>query len=566
MAPLWVFWMFYMIKKIVILSSILIGNNLMAAKAVELYQAPLSSLNQFQLEQQSKNSARSAASITDSLKQLNQTQEENTTITRYQQMYHGIPVVGAQVMVTKGINQGINAKGSGEVNGQLIDEIQVNTQPSLTSQKALELAKQSYFSINPAAQIQSELSELQIRPGQDNELELVYLVSFRSIKANNKPVWPFFVVDAQTGVITKQWNNIKTYLDSGAGGNEKVHEYWYGKDGLPSLDVTQKGFFCVMDTPNVRLVNLKSAWDWSDNLLTPYQYICNSNNEDKINGGFSPTNDAYYFGHTIVSMYKTWYGINALQDTTGKPMQLVMRVHFGQKYDNAFWDGQAMSFGDGDDLYPLVSLEVAGHEVTHGFTEQHSGLEYHDQPGALNESLSDMAGQASRAYLLEKNPKLYAKAYLNATTVTWGFGETIVPDTFGKALRFMDLPSSDGSSADCLDKSIAQSNGGYCAISYPELIAYATTNISDPEDRQSFIVHTASGVFNKAFYLLSKNFGIRKSYQMMILANTKYWTPTTEFKTGACGVLKAAKELRMDLNKVKNAFGQVGVDTKVCVV
>jgi vibriolysin len=294
------------------------------------------------------------------------------------------------------------------------------------------------------------------------------------------------------------------------------------------------------------------------------QYICNNNLEENVNGGFSPSNDAYYFGHVIVNMYQDWYGLNALQQVNGTPMKLVMRVHFGQYYDNAFWDGQTMSFGDGRDFYPLVSLDVAGHEVTHGFTEQHSGLEYHDQSGALNESMSDMAGQASRAYLLETSPQLYNKAYLQLNEVTWGIGETIIREAFGKALRFMDFPSSDGSSADCLDKNLAQKNGSYCAISYSELIAYAEANIADPQERQNYIVHTASGIFNKAFYLLSKNMGIKEAYHIMLIANTKYWTPTTDFTEGACGVIAAAKDLNKDIPVIKSAFFQVGVDTSQC--
>ena len=485
-----------MLKKILSVTLVFITYDAFAATDLDLYKAPLSSLNQFSVKQPSNKSARTAAPTAEknTLQQVSQTQDHSKTIMRYQQIYRGIPVVGAQVMITK---------EDAQVNGHLLNDIQLNTQPTLTSKQAIDLAKKSWFSFNSQAPIYEELSELQIRASQDNELKLVYQVSFKTTQTDNKPAWPFFIIDAQNGEITKQWNNIKNYMDTGPGGNEKVHEYWYGRDGLPFLEVAQNGNQCVMNTAKVKLVNLASAWDWNDLLITPFQYPCSKNTEENINGAFSPTNDAYYFGQTIVDMYKEWYGINALQQTNGAPMQLVMRVHFGQHYDNAFWDGQFMSFGDGEDFYPLVSLDVAGHEVTHGFTEQHSGLEYHDQSGALNESLSDMAGQASRAYLLEKFPQLYNKLYLEPNTVTWGIGETIIRDSFGKALRFMDFPSSDGSSADCLDKNLAQSHGAYCAISYPELVAYAKSHISNPQDRQSFIVHTASGVFNKAFYLFS---------------------------------------------------------------
>ncbi|KTD42782.1 M4 family metallopeptidase [Legionella parisiensis] len=548
-----------MLKKLLSVTLSLVTYDAFAVTEVDLYQAPLSSLNQFSLKQQANIRARAAAPSAEknALEQVNQTQEHSKTILRYQQTYRGIPVVGAQIMITK---------EDAQVNGHLLSDIQLNTKAALTSKEAVDLAKKSWFRFNSQMPTYEELSELQIREDQNNELKLVYQVSFKTTQNDNKPVWPFFIVDAQSGEISKQWNNIKNFMDGGPGGNEKVHEYWYGRDGLPFLEVTQHGSQCIMDIAKVKLVNLESAWDWNDLLVTPFEYPCSKNIEENINGAYSPTNDAYYFGQTIVDMYKEWYGVNALQHTNGAPMQLVMRVHFGQHYDNAFWDGQFMSFGDGEDFYPLVSLDVAGHEVTHGFTEQHSGLEYHDQSGALNESLSDMAGQAARAYLLEKFPQLYNKLYLEPNTVTWGIGETIVRDSFGKALRFMDFPSSDGSSADCLDKNLAQSHGVYCAISYPEVVAYAKAHISNPQERQGFIVHTASGVFNKAFYLLAKNIGIKKAYQIMIIANSKYWTPTTNFTQGACGVLYAAKDIRVDQKMVQTVFGQVGVKTTGCKV
>jgi vibriolysin len=555
-----------MLKGYVVFSLALFSANLLAANPVDLYQAPLSSLKQFPI-MSLKNSARSmvlsvSTNATNGLQEINQTLKENQTIIRYQQTYKGIPIVGSQVMITQGSTQGIKSSPA-EVNGHLLENIQVNIEPAFNAQKAIDLAKKNYFTTSTSADIQEPSAELQLRVGQNNELTLTYLVSFKSIE-NEKPVWPFFIIDAETGLITQQWNNIKTFMDSGPGGNEKTHEYWYGQDGLPGLDVTQKGSQCVMETTRVKLIHLDSQWDWANTLLAPFQYPCNNSPEENINGGYSPVNDAYYFGHTIVDMYKNWYGLNALQNSNGTPMKLIMRVHFGERYDNAFWDGKSMSFGDGQDFYPLVSLDVAGHEVSHGFTEQHSGLEYHDQSGALNEAFSDMAGQASRAYLLETMPQFYSKAYLNLSAVTWGIGETIVRDSFGKALRFMDFPSLDGSSADCFERSITQSSGVSCGISYSELLDYAKIHIANPQDRQNYIVHSASGIFNKAFYLLSNQIGIKKAYHVMIIANTKYWTPISDFKSAACGVVYAGKELKINSDMIKSVFQQVGVATTAC--
>ena len=332
------------------------------------------------------------------------------------------------------------------------------------------------------------------------------------------------------------------------------------------MQVTAQGNVCTLENTSVRVVHLYYKWDYYDAILTPYKYICGHNVGDPIHGAYAPANDAYYFGNVIVDMYKNWYGLPVFHGTRGQAGKLLMRVHFGLQYDNAFWDGTSMTFGDGLMMYPLVALDIAGHEVTHGFTQQHAALEYHDQPGALNESMSDMAGQASKAYLLATSPLLYRKAYLGQNVVTWGIGETIVSTGMGTALRYMDNPSADGSSADCVSRPLAQSSGASCGRTYAELVDFANANIGSASQRQSYIVHTASGVFNKAFYLMSLQFGIKTSYQIMLRANIKYWTPSTNFASGACGVLHATKDYKLNTNVVRTVFNKVGISTSSCAL
>jgi hypothetical protein len=81
-----------------------------------------------------------------------------------------------------------------------------------------------------------------------------------------------------------------------------------------------------------------------------------------------------------------------------------MKVHYSTSYENAFWDGSAMTFGDGaSTFYPLVSLDVASHEVSHGFTSQNSNLTYSGQSGGINEAYSDIAGEAAEYYMKGTN-------------------------------------------------------------------------------------------------------------------------------------------------------------------
>lgn len=554
-----------MLKKTLILCSLYLPTSLIAAQTFNLYQSNLNSIDGFSIDTGSKATrgidTKNRAAYT--LHEINQSHDARQTTKRYQQLYNGIPVIGAQITLVNAKNHIALTQGN-KVNGHLVRDLQLNTIPKITRAEAIALSNSLWKKEHPLARIYNNKAEIQIRIESGTQARLVYQVSFKTNQDTTMPALPYFIIDAQSGMILKQWNNIKNHAEVGPGGNEKIHEYWYGKEGLPALEVLKKDSMCIMESSQVKLIDLASAWDWEGMNNTSYQYSCKNNTEELINGAFSPRNDAYYFGHIIVDMYKKWYGVHALQHENGSPMQLIMRVHFGSHFDNAFWDGSSMTFGDGEDFYPLVSLDVAGHEVTHGFTEQHANLEYHDQSGALNESFSDMAGQASRAFLLEEYPALYSKAYL-ANSVTWGIGETVMRGTTDEALRYMDFPSKDFISADCLDKNIAQKNGASCYITYADVEEQAKARFFRPEDIQSYIVHTGSGIFNKAFYLMSQHLGIKKTYHMMLLANSQYWTPDSDFNQGACGVLYAARDLDIEETLVHSSFAQVGIDTKGCL-
>src|SRR4029078_3043230 len=115
-------------------------------------------------------------------------------------------------------------------------------------------------------------------------------------------------------------------------------------------------------------------------------------------------------------------------------VQLIMRMHYGTSYANAFWHGSCMSFGGGaSTFYPLVNAAGLGHESTHGFPEQHSNLTYSGQSGGMNEAFSDMGGEATEYFWKGSND--------------FDIGREIFKDPNG-ALRYMCTPSADGDSID----------------------------------------------------------------------------------------------------------------------
>jgi Zn-dependent metalloprotease len=141
-----------------------------------------------------------------------------------------------------------------------------------------------------------------------------------------------------------------------------------------------------------------------------------------------------YFGATR-EFYKTVFNRDSI-DNSG--MRLNGYVHYDAGFNNAFWDGQQMVFGDGDGIIFTdftKSLDVIGHELTHGVTQFTAGLEYHDEPGALNESMSDVFGSLVKQW----------DAKQTAAQADWLIGaEIMVPPRsgFAKALRSMAKPGT----------------------------------------------------------------------------------------------------------------------------
>jgi hypothetical protein len=317
------------------------------------------------------------------------------------------------------------------------------------------------------------------------------------------------ILDAGNGKVLRQWEGLTTDLvGTGPGGNLKTGQYEYGTN-YGYNDVAVAGTTCTMNNANVKTVNLNHGTSGS----TAFSYTCPRNTSDSINGAYSPLNDAHYFGKVVFDMYNAYVGVSPLT------FQLMMRTHYSNNYENAFWDGSSMTFGDGaNTFYPLVSLDVSSHEVSHGFTEQNSNLTYSGRSGGMNEAYSDMAGEAAEFYMKGAADFLV--------------GADIFKGAAGQALRYMGNPPQDGASID------------------------NAANYYDGLD-----VHYSSGVYNKAYYTLAHTAGwdAKTAFQVFARANQLYWTPDVGFNEGACGVQTAASDLSRTVADVSAAFNVVNV-------
>ncbi|TXI51350.1 MAG: hypothetical protein E6Q50_01335 [Lysobacter sp.] len=426
---------------------------------------------------------------------------------RYVQTFRGLPIFGEHVVVNEDASGNVRTLFGQKVAG-LASEIP-NRAVRLNQARALRIAKSAGLGTDVGfMRTSNEKANLMIYVGDDGRAHRAYVVSyFADTLAGGSPTRPTVIVSADTGAVLKQWDDLQHALvGTGPGGNAKTGQYEYGTN-FGFMDVTQSGTTCTMNNTNVKTVNLNGGTSGT----TAFSYTCPRNTVKTINGAYSPLNDAHYFGSVIFNMYNAYIGKPPLT------FQLVMRVHYSTSYENAFWDGSAMTFGDGaTTFYPLVSLDVASHEVSHGFTSQNSNLTYSGQSGGINEAYSDIAGEAAEYYMKGTNDFLVGADIFKATG----------------ALRYMANPPQDG-------RSIGNA-ANYTA---------------------GMDVHYSSGVYNKAFYTLATTAGwnTQKAFQVFARANDLYWTASTDFNQGACGVQTAATDLGYTVANVTAAFTAVGV-------
>jgi pseudolysin len=518
-----------------------------------LLPAMAAAATRIDLNQKQSLNLQATSSAPTEFKEISRTLDANQTLhIRLQQTYAGYKVWGGEAVIhtqnnmptvkSMVLNQKNRAYSS---NGVLFKGLAADLAhspayiftPAQADKAYAQTLRNYYAQIGGSAAVDRPQKELLVYLDDNSKAHWAFLISF--FLDSRMPSKPTYIVDAENFSIYKNWDDVKT-MDNiaagGFGGNKKTGRLTYDSIGedLPSLNMRRNPMQtqCYMQNNEVVIKDVRQ----NDSVVS---FKCVNkdvhHNEywnddlDAVNGGYSPSNDALYAGDMIKAMYQDWYHLPVLIKHDGSPMRIVMRVH--ENIENAYWFMNEMTFGDGGpDFYPLVSLGVAGHEISHGFTEQNSDLIYDKQSGGLNESFSDMAAQAVEFYSSNHN--------------TWEMGSEILKTN--KSLRYLDEPTKDCDGG---------KPGVNCSIS----------NVKDYYPNLN--VHYSSGVFNKLFYLLSnsQNWDTRKAFDVMVRANVIYWTPNVSFVNAACGVINAAKDLGYETQAVKSAATGVGINTLNCV-
>lgn len=382
---------------------------------------------------------------------------------RYQQTINGVPVkLGMYIVHTK--NGMIHS-----MNGELFDNIDAVSKANLAESTALfkalnHIGADLYKWEIPEAEAhlkweqndpnatyypQGKLTYINIEAFPSNELKLTYVFNiYAQEPLSRKEIY----VDAQTGEIVWEENKLhdadvvgtaatgysgtQTMTSDFTGTNYRLRESGRG-NGIRTFNCNN-----TTNYTNTDFTNPTANWTTFNPAVDVYA--------TDAHWGSEMTYDYFFLEHSRNSIDNNGFQLNSY-------------VHYDNNFFNAFWDGQRMTYGDGNNnATPLTAIDIAGHEITHGLTTFTANLVYQAESGALNESFSDIFGNS-------------IERYARPTQNSWQMGEDL-----GIVIRNMQNPKAEGDPDTYFGQNWASLTGG-----------------------DNGGVHTNSGVQNYWYYLLT---------------------------------------------------------------
>lgn len=436
----------------------------------------------------------------------------SSQIVRLQQEVDGVPVFGSVVVG--------NVAKDGTLKAVVNDAINVKGKPglakkaTLSEKKAIKLyqkaIKASEFEVAPKA-------ELVIYPVKDDAV-YAYKVTSTVLAGKEPSRWTYFI-DANSGKVLNKFDQLAHATGTTVLGTTATFNTTLSAGKYYLQDTTRGKGVYTYDAKN-RTSLPGTLWADADNV-------------------FNATYDraavsAHVNAAKTYDFYKNTYGRNSYDNAGAR---LNSTVHYSTNYNNAFWDGTKMVYGDGDGTTFVAlsgALDVVAHELTHAVTEYTAGLVYQNESGAINEAVSDIMGTVAE--------------YTVGSNFDWLVGEDIyTPGVSGDALRSMSNPAAYGD-PDHYSKRYTgtQDNGG---------------------------VHINSGIINKAAYLLGNGgtfynvsvtgIGVPKLGAIYYRALNTYLTPNSNFSSLRAAVIQSAKDLygstSAEATAAAKSFDAVGV-------
>lgn len=360
------------------------------------------------------------------------TDTDGTEHVRFNRMHKGLPVIGGDFVVHSrngrllSVSQTLNSKArpSMAANISADDAIIAAGAAFGTGFKGMPSASQVIFARNTAP-------------------KLAFEVVMMGEKADQTPTEMHYFIDAQSGAVLDQWDMVHTAKPGSGGGGGGTGAVGTGRtlmygsvtlntasaSGSYNLTDTTRGGGATYDAKN-------AAYSRAARGAVLFTDADNTWGNNTMSDRATVAADAHYGVATTWDFYKNTFGRNGIFND-GKGVKSY--VHVGNAWVNAAWYANAMYYGDGGGSYlPLVSLDIAGHEMSHGVNQAEANLAYSNDSGGLNEANSDIMGTMVEFYAANPSDpadyKIGEEIYTNGTS----------------ALRYMYDPNLDGNASyDC---------------------------------------------------------------------------------------------------------------------
>ncbi|WP_406330180.1 M4 family metallopeptidase [[Kitasatospora] papulosa] len=438
---------------------------------------------------------------------------DGTIHTRYERTYNGLPVLGGDLVVHE--TKAGKAEGVTKATKAAIKVSSLK--PTIAASKA---EKQAVAAAEAAGSEKTAADQAprKVVWAATGEPTLAYETVVGGLQDDGTPNELHVITDAATGEKLYEYQGIET------GTGKSLYS------GTVTLNTTLSGStYNLTDgtrgghkTYNKAHASTSSA----GTLFTDADDVWGTGAASSSTTDQTAAVDAAYGAQKTWDFYKSTFNRSGIKNNG---VAAYSRVHYGNAYVNAFWDDSCfcMTYGDGSgNTHPLTSLDVAGHEMSHGVTSNTAGLNYSGESGGLNEATSDIFGTGVEFYAANSSD---VGDYL--------IGEEININGDGTPLRYMDKPSKDGGSKD-----------------------YWSSTLGNLD------VHYSSGVANHFFYLLAEGSGSKtingvsynsptysgsavtgigraKALQIWYKALTTYMTSTTKYSGARTATLSAASSL-----------------------
>jgi Zn-dependent metalloprotease len=451
---------------------------------------------------------------------------------RFARTYRSLRVLGGDLVV-----HGTDSGAFLGVSQTLASELTLSTNAKLASQGAIRQAVAQF-----AGRVANSRAELLVYARQTPTL--AYEVVVDGFNDDDSPSELHVIVDASTAAILDSWDGIETADATGTGhgffdGTVTLHTNSIA-GGFELRDLTRGGQYTV-DMKNKQGGNGSIFTDtdnvWGDGTLANRQTV-----------GV----DAQYGTALTWDYYLNVHGRNGIANNG---VGAFNRVHYGRRYNNAFWSDSCfcMTYGDGDGrtFNPFDSIDVAGHEMSHGVTSRTAGLIYSGESGGLNEGNSDIFGTMVEFFANNPND---APDYL--------IGEELYIQP-GRALRVMYHPSVDGASSDCWYSGVGSLNVHYSsgvANHFFYLLAEGTNPSGGPTSPTCVAGNTRQATGNGSLSGIGRSAAERIWYRAL----TRYFVSSTNYAGARAGTLSAAADLfgvgSVQHNTVAAAWSAVNVN------